>query len=616
MLGYAVLVLHKQEGNGMKLFYRVLYAAVIASWFCPLSMLAQQPCASLSITRASCTSCKPGNRCKPTYIPQNRFLSHRPEYLPKPFIKNGLQGDMFALYKYQQSFDDESLASCLLGKQKLVFQGSTYPNRSADAFLADQIGLPSNFSGSLQVTPSIHNKLIDIGWFLRSNRFPQWHIELYTPVQITTWHLLAHENDDVPLSALEKSYPPGYFDITSTPVPHTTIKDALKGELPWGLNIFPWSFGRWRFEPQTAAALANLEGRLAYDLIISDTGHLGAYALVQAPTGNGVYGHYFFAPVCGNGKHWKMGGGVTAHYDLLRSDSYELLLYFEANAGHLFMHEQLRSFDFTTKDCCLSRLLLLKVLDNSATSLIEESQGNLFSTRYANVTIACEGEAKLEVAYKQNGFKLAAGYNLYGRSKEEIVIQPDITCGFLNYLPPNEQVGFAGCSGVVAYMYPTALENGIEVITSTASYPYLLTSTQNSVSCSQCGMVDNPQQLYQPATQEQPGLIGINYTYNLNGETADTIPAGTPVTQVVPYAAYTSNPPTTFASDDVTQLDAAGGGMPALLSHTLFATLTYTFEKHSHTPMLMIGGEGEFRQKGFCCTLSQWGLWCGGGCSF
>ena len=43
--------------------------------------------------------------------------------------------------------------------------------------------------------------------------------------------------------------------------------------------------------------------------------HIGIGAYAAAPTGTRVgESRYLFAPIVGNGKHWELGGQVTAHH--------------------------------------------------------------------------------------------------------------------------------------------------------------------------------------------------------------------------------------------------------------------------------------------------------------
>jgi hypothetical protein len=517
-----------------------------------------------------------------------------------------ISGDFFVSYTYQRSFDNDRLAQCLFGSSTLHFQGSTATNR-LDTSLLSQVGLPRNFDGYITFRPQLQTQTIDLNLELRSGRFDGWYMQLLAPIQHVNWNLNACETDLVPVDDLEMDYPAGYFGEEAVTVPNTTIKQALAGTATFGDMNQPWKYGKFCFDSRTETGLANLEARLGWDFYRCDNYHIGAYALVQGPTGTSVHADYFFSPIVGEGKHWKLGGGVTAHYEFWACEDKSLLGYFEGNAGHMFKKTQKRSFEFANHGCCMSRYVLLKEFDVDNNFTGNEINAINFATRNAQVTIGAEGEFKAELLYRQGCWKAGLGYNFYGRSHEEVCINPSP----LTSIDSTKRYGFKGCSGDYYYEYATQLADDVEVTTDAAPTAQLLNATQSGSSMCMCGVSDDASPIHTAATADVEGSVGVSYRQE-NG--APNVTAGTAVSDLA--IADASNPPFTFAADDTGVLNPNSGAMPALLSHTVYAHISYQPDICGWQPEFIFGGEGEFRQSDRCCSLSQWGVWVAGQLGF
>jgi hypothetical protein len=555
-----------------------------------------------------CSNCACDNLCRTTFVPGDHYLSRRPSHIPVACQSAGVSGNFYATYTYQRSFDNDQLARCLLGSSVLLFQGSQVTGRSAAALLADNVGLPVNFSGTLALDPLVQSNIIDFGLELRSGSHPDWYVQLLAPIQHVNWQLRPCETDAVAVDTLETDYQAGYMSAEATAVGATTLQEALSGLAIFGDMKTPWSYGKFSFCQRTASGLANLEARLGWDFWHCDSYHMGAYALVQAPTGTSLNPDYFFNPVIGGGKHWKLGGGVTAHYDLWTcGDDQGLMAYFEGNVGHMFKKTQQRSFEFANHGCCMSRYALLKVFDEQNNFTGSLVNGIDFATRNAQVKMAAEGECKLELEYRNGGWKAGVGYNFYGRSHEEI----QIDCAPLCAINSANSFGFKGCSGDYYYEYTTEITDDVEVTTDVAPTAQLLNATQNGSTMCMCGSVDAPVEVYTIATADENGSVGVNYTQPGG---ANAVTAGAMVGNLA--IAESSDPAYLFGAGDASVLDAQSGAMPTILSHTVYGRLSYQADWANLQPIITIGGEGEFRQSNRCCTISRWGLWLGGSVNF
>ena len=74
----------------------------------------------------------------------------------------------------------------------------------------------------------------------------------------------------------------------------------------------------------------------------------------------------FLQPIVGNGKHWELGGQVTAHHIWWRSEdeNKSFGVYLEANVTHLFGAQQTRCFDLCSAGSS-SRYMLAQKLNTS-----------------------------------------------------------------------------------------------------------------------------------------------------------------------------------------------------------------------------------------------------------
>ncbi len=205
---------------------------------------------------------------------------------------------------------------------------------------------------------------------------------------------------------------------------------------------------------------------LGYNFVNDEAGdyHAGLGIYVAAPTGTRVgsqddcnsNGRYLFEPIVGNGKHWELGGQVTAHYIGWRNeeDDSSFGMYLEANVTHLFGAHQIRCFDLCSAGSN-SRYMLAEQLHDNRNSLpglnantqpsfTTISPNNLTSydtlgLEFANVyapvanvtrsnvtsTIAAQGDLAISFAYQSGNFQWDLGYNFWGRSCEQLRLNND-----------------------------------------------------------------------------------------------------------------------------------------------------------------------------------------------
>jgi hypothetical protein len=550
-------------------------------------------------------------------------------------------------YIFNQTFKNADLARCMFGSNVLTFQGSQVAGRSSTALLADQFGLSPLFNGTLKVCPEVRNHSLKFEAYWG---FDNWLEGLYLRTDLTFTHQQRRLFEDC--SACLTStvitttpFPPGYMAAGSvTPAPD--ILTALSGTFLFGDMQTPWSFGRWDTSKHSDDKIAGFSVDLGYNFWTGFDSHLGVFLRYEAPTGTNINGRQrgassVFFPVIGNMHHHGFGGGITAHKELWVSDcggsSLEICL--DGYATHLFSNCQVRSFnlvststltvpgfptcplecdDNNSNNCgtttnslgCLSRYMLLKQLTpTTATGANGSALGYAFtgtlipainySTRNVKSSIGVTGDATVALLYKNNGFTVELGYNIFGRQREKLCLRTGtVPCDNYN---PNFSYGLKGCTGDYYYAYAES-----DAGTSGAGTPTLLNATAtSSANIFGCGTTDNPVPVL------GGGIVGVDWSNAFvgNGAPANAIIAGTAVDTLT--IASTSDPAVILTDANI---DIESGRVARLLSNKGFLAMYYEWEECGWLTFLGVGGEAEGGNH--CCDIKQWGVWVKGGFSF
>lgn len=196
------------------------------------------------------------------------------------------------------------------------------------------------------------------------------------------------------------------------------------------------------FDPMknTASGLADIHIKIGYDILNRDSSHLGFYTKIVIPTGTEIdknHMTYLFQPFFGNGKHYELGGGISAHYQFLnrKDSSYEV--HFDAYGTHLFSRRTFRSFDLENKP--LTRYALLKTLEYDFDNFIDGTGGDNLKTldtpiyqyngtlkragdvnaKYIDTEIDIQGEALINFLYTKCNWQGSIGYSFAGKTEEK-----------------------------------------------------------------------------------------------------------------------------------------------------------------------------------------------------
>ncbi len=554
--------------------------------------------------------------------------------------------------EYDHTFRSSAIAQSLFGDDincddcypTLTISGSQAANRGPKDWLADYFGLPTDFKSIITFNPTIQNFIADIGFYIGFDScLKGLYFRCNLPLVHTKWNLDFCECVIEPGVNL---ITPGYF--TPSPceesrahlLPNAT--DFFCGQTP-NLVFGTWDplqESLWCSATHINKTLAAVNMVLGWNFICCDDYHLGFNFRVSAPTGDKPQGTYLFEPIVGNGHHWEVGGGISAHSLFWRGcNDATWTLYAEANITHLFTTTQTRSFDLCGKPN--SRYMLaenmgpnIEDLAGCPTPALANCPNATFSnnqfadefTPVANLTrssvdvsIPVQGDIVFKFAYAHPcGFAFDLGYNLWARSREKIRRS---SCCAGNPLADGKSWALKGDATVFGFEF-----NNTQVVHELAATESCATihSGTNGFVPGNISTLGNVEALTNPGIDNPQFAIVTNVPDFLI--TVSPIPlTADPV--------RTSIQPVYLTSADVDM-----HGTPAI-SHKIFAHLNYTWEQCKNwEPFLGIGASVELGQKG-CNTgclevsntdliptscqnnvrnnaISQWSLWIKGGFSF
>lgn len=637
-------------------------------------------CCSTNCSTDCSNDCSNGcGNCVTTYIPRSvgdNTAREMQEHYTHKYDQDCFNGGVSVVFEYQRSFRGERLARCLFGDCNLSFVGSdAVPtgSRAPRDILADNFGMSPAANTTISFNPRIENFIVDFqGYF----GFDEWwcgsYLRVHMPVAHTRWDLRAecgarnccdtgcstscndcsfgcstgcstncstgcsNTCDSLATCSLNTTpFNAGCVGLISQgPItPAANVQEALSGDFLFGAMQTPWKFGRFKFCRQTDTKLADLDLNFGWNFWNCEDYHLGVYLKYVAPTGTRIdacHARNVFTPVVGNGRFNELGAGLTAHAELWNcDDDQSICMYIEGYAVHKFKKCQVRTFDLNNG--CLSRYLLLKEFTQDGDTGEFVANGNLISavdwaTRFADVSVDVLGDASIKFVYRNCGWALGIGYNIYGTTKENVCIKSTFADSSLN----GRFFGIKGCAPVQAEGFQTELvppTTGVETIsTPEISALRTLSSTQSNATIFGCGTTDNAVDLRVAAVG-----IGSGFFYvDTCADNVDTIVPGTTLTGDLTVAEESATG--TLAIDTATgaitgltlapailsdaNLNNQSAANPRQISHKIFGTIDYAWLDCDWSPFVGILAEGEFASRENCCTLNQWGVGVRGGVSF
>jgi len=544
---------------------------------------------------------------------------------------------------------DDCNKDCLPQCQKVVVvSGRDIADRGSQDWLADYLGLPTDFQSILSFNPQIRNLNIDFdAYFGFDSWAPGFYFRIHAPLTWTKWQL--NMSEEV-IAEGDNNHSFGYFSDDAVPRENllSTATAFLSGcqapTIPSDTDVDaeyaiggPIVFQKLQFSkmwapcveecPFDKVALSDIEMALGYNFARGDDYHVGFTLRASAPTGNQPKAIYLFEPIIGSGKHWKLGVGVTTHYIFWNNEARgsHMGFWLDANVQHLFAAQQVRSFDLANKPN--SRYALAQKLgtyrNEDTFHLSGDSDSGYewqnefapvanLTTSTVSVKVKVEGNVVGKIAYQsRDGYQFDLGVEFWGRSCE--CIRPQSSC------PPaiiREQNAWAlkGDAFVVGFE-----DDGGDAA---LDRPIRLSATQSGADMHH-GTNNFPDGMGNIAPTRNPGID--------NPVLATDDNAGADVLDAVTDGQTNSSVPVVFITQNMI---GYGNASTKGLSLKVFGHFSHTWYDVEHTPFIGIGGSAEFAHRGLiddnCCgtstglcqagcndnTLNQWAVWIKGGISF
>lgn len=538
----------------------------------------------------------------------------------------------YIAFEFQRSFKEKELASALFGSPTLRFAGSEVTDRRPNELLADYFGLSPDFRGKITFNPRIENYIVDLGLYFGLDYWVQGlYLRFHAPFVHARWTIDTNcgnceviESGDINEDGSRKTFAPCYMGSQAAETAKD-IKQALSGNFLFGEMQEPWCGGKFDFCRRTRNGLADIDVIVGYNICNDDCYHLGFFVMGVMPTGKKRKNLFILDPVVGNGKHFELGGGLSAHTVLWSGEDSNVALFLEGNVTHMFKSRQCRTFDLADNGP-FSRYMLLKEYDTDGTMFTYSNNlisANCFTTREVDVSLAAKGDASLKLAYRWCGFGVDIGYNIYGHSQEQI----DLRCNSCPAPIDRRKFAIKGTSGVCCNNYQIALIPDPTVFPQGAAYP---SGAEPRPGCPD--LTDISVVTQQPSNADQPNATAFSAGTMRSGviQNSDcsvcldkgSIAAPTEITELTTENGfYIDNglQPQLLSVDD---LNIASGQAHSVITHKLFTYFSYTWmDECGWNPQLGVGFEFEFdgnhRRSGCEGTgLNQYGILIKGGISF
>ena len=583
---------------------------------------------------------------------------------------------------YGQSFRPKRIAECLFGNDlincnAIKIQGTEVTDRNEKAWLADYFYLAPDYDASFSIKPEAQNVIVNLDLYVSlDNLLEGLYFRAHGPLTWSQWNLHFCEPCDI---VTTNSYRPGYFAYDTVPnsqlldtfgeyargqTPENTSGFDSAGDAPglFGIGI---SFERLRYAKMERYArertgFADLRFELGYDALQAEDYHVGINVQVVAPTGSRRDAEFAFDPTIGNGNHWEVGAGLSAHYLFWQSQTENCFagFYLDASITHVNNAREQRTFDlcgrpnsrymlamkmgrpvqYLRADTTTSGTLATIVLPISQFQSVYTPVANV-STVEVNVRSRVQADIAAMFNYTSNNWGVDVGYNFWVRSCEKISIPDRPTKDCCPNLCTSELNSWAlkGDAAVFGYMTgpsgSTSLaQNDPIPLSGTQCGATIHKGTNADADVTDCTGVDRLQncgvdnQIFAYGQNDGEPSAAVRILAHSSGLTADS------------DAIKTSSDPKFINCCDINFQPTRG------LSHKVFGNANYTWELEGWMPYVGIGASAEFAsrssdkccqtiepdcsapctdnccdiccEKCLTCSFSQWMVWIKGGVQF
>ncbi|HTM06160.1 MAG TPA: hypothetical protein VL201_02875 [Patescibacteria group bacterium] len=564
-------------------------------------------------------------------------------------------GDLDIRFKYGQSFRNSHINKALFGpalasgvtttpttgcsggcdsSNQIVISGSAVTGRNGIfEFRAEDFYLPRDYKSTLTFSPKRQYFQLDLEFHMSLDEWVEGlYFGIYGPF-VHSRHDLNFEETNITKGTV--GYAAGYFDTVAIAVGDLNASFAAYAA---GVSTIKTTTvkantlnnAKFSCEDHSRNEFGELRVELGYDFLLAEDYHLGVAFEFAAPTGHRPTGEFLFEPLATNGKHWEVGGRVSAHYTMWRSEDEEKHFDFivDADFMHLLKGRQRRTFDLIGKP--LSRYMLAEKMQKNPGNLGTNQTGNpqpafQFAGEYTPVANISTLDVKTSVGVQADvvgmfnftckGLTWDLGYEFFGGSKEK-VHGLDGGCNDSCEAATFAANTWALKGNASVYGYATAAVPNPTPLSATDSSATIFSSKIASSVVNNTG-IDTPF----PAV-------------NLNGTPVVVTPLNVNTTSDPLVPINTSATPVLIALTDLN----IEGAATKVQSHKLFTHVGYTWvDREDWVPFIGVGAEVEFGRShhgshgcpantttttSTCSSssintaLSQWGVWLKGGVSF
>jgi len=558
--------------------------------------------------------------------------------------------------EYTSSTKPKNITECLFGsdlinasKPYIQINGSQVGDRDETDWLADYFGLPTDFQSRVSFNPHVENVILDINFYLGLDEWLDGlYFRIHGPICYSRWDLNMCEKIINPGTL---DYRPGYFNGAQNGVARSQLLNSftefasLERTPNLGNTVVfdALQYAKFPNRRKSLTRLSDIQAALGWNFLQGYDHHFGLNVRMAAPTGNRPKGLYLFEPIVGNGHHWELGLGLTAHYLLWENEcnGNSIGFYIDGNVTHMFGARQTRTFDLAGKP--MSRYMLTERLGKPVTNLFSDpAQGSIanvtapsaqfqnllvplanLTTINVNVSIAAQADLTAMLNFVFGNYNLDVGYNYWGRSCEKIK--------FINTCP----IIFNGCSSQGLFALKgdaqvygfAALDAGLPVpvgiIPGVTAIPLSATESNADIHAGTNTPVGTP---FDPAQIQNPNIDNPEFALFDNTDATHAIVIAPNTNGGMATQQRTSNEPNFIKTTDINLEGAETKG----ISNRLFAHVSYNWDDRGcWTPYIGFGASYELAhsdeedcrdqlEDDACqsCSFSQWGVWCKAGVTF
>ncbi len=336
--------------------------------------------------------------------------------------------------EYTRSFRPGAIAKNLFGcdlqnccKINIVGAAVTSPaapNGTTD-WLADFFYLPTTYTGSFSVKPVIQNALVDLNLYWGMDEWANGlYFRIHAPITWTKWDLHMCMGTETPGDGSTAVFGTSTAPLTSFLNFSCNQTTPAVTATPATLYTYtPLYYSRLCPCSRTKTRLSDIQADFGWNFLNDDDYHLGLFVRAVAPTGTRPHGVYLFEPMIGNGHAWELGGGLTSHAILWRSEEKQdkhFGLYVDANITHLFNAKQCRFFDLCGKPWSRYNLAykVTAATEGEATAMTFAPVADL-TAHEVKVSVGVQADVAAMFNYTNGNYGFDIGYNFWGRSCEK-----------------------------------------------------------------------------------------------------------------------------------------------------------------------------------------------------